>query len=308
MSSSQRSLCPLTLLVVLALSACTAAPGTPAAQPAGTRLQVVATTTFIGDMVRNVAGDRAEVTVLLPVGADPHQFEPRPSDAAAIAKAQVLFMNGAGLEAFLEPLLKSVGGQRIVVECAQGLPLRTVKEDGRMVADPHLWYDVRNAIHYVENIRAGLIQADPAGRAVYTANADRYMAQLRDLDGWIVEQVKQIPPEQRKLVTSHDTFGYFARRYGFEVIGAIFPAGGVEAQPSAQDIAALISAIKATGVKAIFTESTVDPKFAEQIARDAGVKVVTKLYTDSLGGPGSGAETYIDLMRFDVQAIVEALK
>jgi len=280
----------------------------PAAQPAGTRLQVVATTTVIGDMVRNVAGNRAEVTVLLPVGADPHQFEPRPSDAAAIAKAQVLFMNGAGLETFLEPLLKGVGGQHIVVECARGLPLRTVEEGGRMVDDPHLWYDVRNAIHYVENIRDGLIQADPAGRAVYTANADRYIAQLKDLDGWIVEQVKQIPPEQRKLVTSHDTFGYFAQRYGFEIVGALFPASGVEAQPSAQDIAALISAIKATGVKAVFTESTVDPKFAEQIARDAGVKVVTKLYTDSLGGPGSGAETYIELMRFDVQAIVEALK
>lgn len=294
--------------MVLVLSACSVAPASPAAQPAGARLQVVATTTIIGDLARNVAGDRAEVTVLLPLGADPHQFEPRPSDAAALARAQVLLMNGAGLEAFLEPLLKNIGGQRIVVECAQGLPLRTVKEGGRLVDDPHLWYDVRNAIHYVENIRDGLIQADPAGRAVYTANADRYIAQLKDLDGWIIEQVKQIPPERRKLVTSHDTFGYFAQRYGFEVIGAIFPASGVEAEPSAQDIAALISAIKAAGVKAVFTETTVDPKFAQQIASDAGVKVVTRLYTDSLGGPGSGAETYLDLMRFDVQAIVEALK
>lgn len=245
--------------------------------------------------MRNVAGDRAEVTVLLPPNADPHEFEPRPGDLAAISQAQVIFKNGAGLEASLEPVLRSAGGAPLLVECAQGLTLRTLEEGGQHIADPHLWFDVRNTIHYVERIREGLIQADPAGRDAYTANAAGYIAQLNELDAWIVAQVSQVPLEQRKLVTSHDTFGYFAQRYGFEVIGALFPASGVEAQPSAQQVASLIQVIKAAGVKAIFTESTVDPKFAEQIARDAGVGVVTKLYTDALGEPGSGAETYITI-------------
>lgn len=298
----------LALGALLAANGCGAPPADSLSRPGAGRLQVVATTTIIGDLVRNVAGDRAEVTVLLPPDADPHAFEPRPGDLAAVGRAQVLFKNGAGLEAFLEPVLRSAGGAPLIVECAQGLKLRTMEEGGQQVADPHLWFDVRNAIHYVERIRDGLIQADPAGHDVYTANAAGYIAQLNDLDAWIVEQVSQVPPEQRKLVTSHDTFGYFAERYGFEVIGALFPASGAEAQPSAQEIAGLIEAIKAAGVKAIFTENTVDPKFAEQIARDAGVKVVTRLYTDSLGGPGSDAETYIDMMKFNVRAIVEALK
>lgn len=298
----------LALGALLAASGCGAPPADSLSRSGTGKLQVVATTTIIGDLVRNVVGDRAEVTVLLPPDADPHTFEPRPGDLTAVSRAQVLFKNGAGLEAFLEPLLRNAGSAPLIVECAEGLKLRTMEEDGQQIADPHLWFDVRNAIHYVERIRDGLIQADPAGRDVYTANADHTIAQLNELDAWIVEQVNQVPPEQRKLVTSHDTLGYFADRYGFEVIGALFPTSGVEAQPSAQEIASLMEAIKAAGVKAIFTESTVDPKFAEQIARDAGVKVVTKLYTDALGGPGSGAETYMDMMRHNVQAIVEALK
>lgn len=298
----------LALCLLLVLSGCGAPLADSSSRPGAGKLQVVATTTIIGDLVRHVAGDRAEVMVLLPPNADPHAFEPRPGDVAAVNRAQVLFKNGAGLEAFLEPLLRSAGGQSLVVECAQGLKLRILEEEGQQIADPHLWFDVRNAIHYVERIRDGLIQADPAGRDVYTANADRTIAQLNELDAWIMEQVSQIPPEQRKLVTSHDTLGYFAERYGFEVIGALFPTSGAEAQPSAQEIAGLIQAIKVAGAKAIFTESTVDPKFAEQIARDAGIKVVTKLYTDSLGGPGSGAETYVDMMKYNVRAIVESLK
>lgn len=298
----------LTLLSALMLSACGGSPLPSSTPAAGGRLQVAATTMIVADLARNVAGDRAEIVTLLPADADPHAFEPRPGDVAAIGRAQVLVMNGAGLEAFLEPLLQSAGGDPLIIECAQGLKLRTMQADGRTADDPHLWFDVHNAMHCVENIRDGLTQADPAGQAIYAANADRYIAQLKDLDQWIMEQVGQIPPERRKLVTSHDTLGYFAGRYGFEVIGALFPASGAEAQPSAREVAALIEAIKASGVKAVFTETTVDPRFAEQIASDAGVKVVTKLYTDSLGGPGSGAETYVDMMRFDVQAIVEALK
>lgn len=304
-----KTLVVTSLLLILWVTGGCGVPAGGASNRLGTgKLRVVATTTIIGDLVRSVAGDRAEVTVLLPPDADPHAFEPRPGDLTAITQAQVLFKNGAGLEGFLEPLLRSAGGQPLIVECAQGLKLRTMEEGGQQTADPHLWFDVRNAIHYVERIRDGLIQADPAGHDVYTANVARYIAQLNDLDAWIVEQVSQVPPERRKLVTSHDTFGYFAERYGFEVIGALFPASGAEAQPSAQEIASLIRAIQASGVKAIFTENTVNPKFAEQIARDAGVKVVTRLYTDSLGGPDSGAETYIDMMKFNVRAIVEALK
>jgi ABC-type Zn uptake system ZnuABC Zn-binding protein ZnuA len=270
--------------------------------------RVVATTTIIGDMARNIAGDHIDVTTLLMPGVDPHDYEPVPSDLQALVQARIIFANGAGLEHWLPKLLQSSQTQASVVNLTDGLQLRSFDEGGVTVDDPHVWFDVKNAIHFADAIRDGLMSIDPANAEAYRANAAAYVARLNDLDNSIVAQVEAIPPEQRMLVTNHDTFGYFAPRYGFRVVGTVFPAAGAEASPSAQQIAALIDAIKASKVKAVFTENTLNPDLADTIAHEAGVKIITELYTDSLGPKGSPASTYIDLMQFDVKTIVEALR
>ncbi len=316
------------VVLVVSVSACgvgTAGPTTPSATgkqtaAGGKKLAVVATTTIIGDLARNVAGDAAIVETLLPYGADPHTFEPSPKDSQTLAGADVLLENGVGLEEWLAQLIKNSGTQAKAIVVSQGLRLREGGEDTEHSAtpaakdnhshsdDPHLWLDVQNALQYVANIRDALSAADPANAAVYRANAEAYLAQLKDLDGYVVQQAAVLPTERRKLVTSHDTLGYFAARYGFEVVGTVIPSVSAEAQPSAKDVAQLVDLIKREGAPAIFTESTVNPRLAQQIAQDAGVKVVTDLYTDSLSRPGQPADTYVKMMRYNIDQIVKALK
>ena len=270
--------------------------------------RVVATITIIGDIARNIAGDKADVVTLLSPGVDPHEYEPVPSDLQALAQAKIVFANGAGLETWLPKLMQSAGTPIKVQNVSDGLALHTLDDNGVKVTDPHLWFDVANAIHYAEQIRDGLTAIDPANAAAYRANAEAYIGQLKDLDTWVIAHINTLPTEKRLLVTNHDTFGYFAARYNFKILGTIFPTSGAEASPSAQQVAQLVDAIKASGVKAVFTENTLNPDLANTIANEAGVKVITKLYTDSLGPQGSPAATYIDLMRYDVQTIVDALK
>lgn len=300
------------LVAVFLLAACAPVPTTAGERTAltpvrlqpGERLRVVATTTIVGDVVAQVGGDEIELTVLLRAGVDPHTYEPRPSDLAAISEAHVVFINGLGLEAFLEETLRSVGQDRPVVSVSEGIPvLRHPTRPDQ--PDPHVWFDVRNVMIWVDNIEAALSALDPAHADAYAANAAAYRQRLEELDSWIIEQVATVPEGRRKLVTNHPALGYFADRYGFEQVGAIYPASP-SAEPSAQDIARLEEAILQYDVPAIFAEGTVNPVLAEQIARDTGVAVVS-LYTGSLGGPGSGAEDYIALMRYDVEAIVAAL-
>jgi ABC-type Zn uptake system ZnuABC Zn-binding protein ZnuA len=277
-------------------------------------LQVVAVETFLADIVQNVAGDRLKVGVLMPLGADPHSFEPTPQDVARVAKSDVLVVNGAGFEEFLSPLLQNAGGKRLVIEASAGLIQRTPDVDegaSRGVThegDPHFWLNPINVIRYVENIRDGLIQADPAGKDIYTRNAEAYIAQLIDLDSWITAQVAQIPVEKRLLVTNHESFGYFADRYGFRVIGAIIPSVSTSSSPSAKQLAALIDQIKASGVPAIFLETGSNPQLAQQIAGETGVRVVSDLYTHSVSAADGPAPTYIELMRYNAKQVVEALK
>jgi ABC-type Zn uptake system ZnuABC Zn-binding protein ZnuA len=291
------------LIVALSVSACA---GATAPGQSG-RLRVVATTTIVGDIVRNVAGDRAEVTVLLAPGVDPHEYEPAPADVRAVSQAAIVFANGAGLEPWLARLMDSSGSSARVLALSDGLALKTLEQEGVVEDDPHVWLDAANAIHFAARARDELIESDPANAAAYRANAGAYAADLQELDAWIQSQVEALPTDARLLVTNHDTFGYFAARYGFTVIGAVFPAGGAQASPSAQDIADLIATIRAAGVKAVFTESTLNADLASTIAQEAGVSVVGVLYTDSLGPPDSPAATYIGLMRHNVQTIVEAL-
>lgn len=309
------SILALILILALALTACTA-PAQPAGRAAtGALPRVLAAETFLADIAQNVAGDRLVVGSLIPAGVDPHTFQPTPQDVARIADSQVLIVNGAGLEEWLQTVLDNAGGQRLTVEAAAGLASRPPDhedhdedEHGHGEGDPHFWLDPNHVVKYVENIRDGLVRADPAGKDVYQRGAETYIEKLRELDAWIVGQVGQIPAERRLLVTNHESFGYFADRYGFRVVGTVLPGVSTGASPSAQQLAALVERLKASGAPAIFLELGANPQLANQLAQETGVKVVTGLYTHTVAGADANAPTYIDMMRYNVGKIVEALK
>jgi len=494
------------LLTVVIFAAMTLAACGPAATPTASpvdapameqpeskpAIKVLAVQTFLADIAQNVAGERVKVESLIPVGLDPHAFEPTPQDVRKIAESNVLILNGAGFEEWAEKTLENAGGERLVIEASAGLAMRepsenepghdhedeheyegedhddhsvdshskmvckqlegkqaeeeieagasadsaaelrhegehaagehahereiiTLKlvsrEDGTFAGfvlfeaeseegyaitsgtgkisitdgngaavevaqelvvecggmaqgfvykltpgeylvelsgftsgstpfsaapihahdhehegeehahedeahedehhhegDPHFWFDPTLVVKYVENIRDGLINADPDGKDTYSANAAAYIAKLTELDGWIKAQVEQIPAERRLMVTDHHTFGYFADHYGFTIVGAIIPAFSSGASPTAQELAGLIDQVKDTGAPAIFIESISSPQLAEQIAAETGARVVSDLYTHSITEPGGKAPTYIEMMRYNVLAIVEALK
>jgi manganese/iron transport system substrate-binding protein len=448
----------LTLALVLAaVAGCAPAPmsAPAAAMPtqAPASLKVLAAETFLADIAQNVAGNRLKVEALMPIGVDPHAFEPTPGDVALVAKSNVLIVNGAGFEGFLDKLLSNAGGQRTVIKAAAGLESRQAREgevaemsdadladamcaaageeklqpasagkeaafaaelpgesgffqvkltqqpdgaftgyltyathvagdlqialgagkvtvskaqdkaeveikktlplaqpsagkcaglnqgnivelkDGEYIltltgfktdtallligpaggrrhyeGDPHFWLDPTLVVKYVENIRDGLSQADPDGSKTYAANAEAYIKQLQELDKWIAEQVKGVPDKNRQLVTNHESLGYFADRYGFQVVGTIVPSVSTSASPSAQQLARLSNAVKKAGVKAIFLETGSSSQLAKQLAQEAGVKVVTELYTHSITDAKGAAPTYIDMMKYNVKTMVEALK
>jgi len=267
---------------------------------------VLATTTFLADIARNVAGDRIAIESLLPFGANPHSYQPIPGDVVKISKSTVLIVNGLDYEQFLAPLLENAGGERLIITASNGLEPRQMKEEGNTVTDPHMWLAPNRVIKYVENIRDGLSQSDPDGAAIYKSNADTYIAKLQELDGWIKEQVSQIPSEQRLLVTNHESLGYFSEQYGFTVIGEVLQSVSSVASPSAKQMAALVDQIKSSGAPAIFLDASDNPTLAQQIASETGVNVVTDLHLESLTD-GDPAGTYIDMMKYNVTEIVNAL-
>jgi ABC-type Zn uptake system ZnuABC Zn-binding protein ZnuA len=429
------------------LGACSPAARQPASEePAIPR--VLAVETFLAEIAQNVAGERVKVESLIPLGIDPHAFEPTPQDVKKIAESNVLILNGAGFEDWAAKTLENAGGQRLLIEASAGLASRSAREgevaemsdaelgeamctqagseqaqsvvagvdsasaaelpaeaglfmlklakqndgtfaghiryatdeagdfqmvtgagmlkvqktadgaeleiekalvlacaplsqgniielekDGQYIlsltgfasqdvslligpagghhqhqGDPHFWLDPNNVIKYTENIRDGLIAADPGGKEVYTRNTAAYIAKLTELDGWIKTQVEQIPTERRLIVTNHESFGYFVDRYGFKIIGTIVPSVSTNASPSAQQLARLVDHIKETGAIAIFLETGASPQLADQVAAETGVKVVSELYSHSITEAGGKAPTYIDMMKYNVNAIVEALK
>lgn len=317
------------LLALLLLAGCQAA-GPSASQPAtqaSTEPAVLAVESFLADITQQVAGERLTVQTLMPLGLDPHAFEPTPQDVARIADADLLIVNGAGFEEWLQEVLENAGGERRVVEAASGLESRVsaeahaeedeaaghddaeghAGEHEHAEGDPHFWLDPANAKTYVANIRDGLAAVDPEGAAVYAANADAYITQLEELDTWIQAQIAQVPPERRLLVTNHESFGYYADRYGLRVVGTVIPSVSTGASPSAQQLAALADEIKATGVPVIFLETGANPQLAQQLAVETGVKVVTDLYSHSLTTADGPAPTYLDLMRYNTDLIVDAL-
>lgn len=289
------------LSLALGLSAC---GGT--AERRTTAPVVLTSTTILADITRDIAGDRLAVDSLLPVGADPHAYQPVPQDVARIGESSLIIINGAEYEHFLKALLDNAGGEKTVLEASTGLPFRTDAE-GEHGVDPHLWLDPNNVITYVENIRESLTHFDPDGAQVYQSNADAYEDQLKELDAWIEERVAQVAPERRVLVTNHEALGYFAERYGFTVVGAIVPSFSSSASTSAQQMAALIEQIRAQGVPAIFLDAADNPALAQQIAAETGIKVVTDLHLESLTD-GPPAATYIDMMKHNVTKMVEALR
>lgn len=290
------------ILIVFLLTGC----GRPASDSPGAAPAVLTSTTFLADITRNLAGERLTVEALLPVGADPHSYQPTPQDVAKIERSKLLIVNGAGYEGFLKTLLENAGGEREVIEASTGITPRADAQE-ELGVDPHMWLDPNLVMTYVENIREGLIRYDPAGAAVYQANADAYINQLQELDGWIKTQVGQIPSEKRLLVTNHEALGYFAERYGFEVVGSVIPSFSSNASPSAQQMAGLVDQIKALGVSSVFLDAADNDMLARQIADETGVKVVADLHLESLTD-GAPAATYIDMMKHNVSKIVDALK
>lgn len=292
------------ILVMLLVSLMTACAGTPASDSGSTAPAILTSTTILADITRSIAGDRFQVESLLPIGADPHSYQATPQDLAHISESKLIIVNGAGYEGFLQPLWENAGGEATRVDASAGIVPR---EEAGHGPDPHMWLDPNLVLLYVENIREALTHFDPAGEAVYRSNADAYVAELKDLDAWILEQVDQIPAEQRLLVTNHEAFGYFAERYGFEIVGTVVESFSTDASPSAQQLAALIDQIQSSGAPAIFLDASDNDTLARQIADETGIKVVTDLHLETLTD-GPPAPTYIDMMKHNVSGIVDALK
>jgi len=296
-------------LAVLVLSVAACGPAGISAgngsAPSGTSsgpLRVVATTTVFADIVKQIGGDHVVVTSIVPAGAGPEDFEPGPDDARRLAEAQLIVSNGVGLDDFLDRLIDAAGAHAEHVVLGDGVP--TIAVDGEN--NPHFWLDpTLVARYYVPAIRDALIRLRPDAAASITSSADDYAARLGELDKQAAAKLSTIPPHNRKLVSFHDAFPYFAKHYGFELIGVILENPGQE--PSAADLAALIQKVKAAGVPAVFSEAQFDPKLARTLAQEAGIRsVVTTMYTDSLGP--APADSYVGMMTSDVDQIVKALQ
>jgi ABC-type Zn uptake system ZnuABC Zn-binding protein ZnuA/ABC-type Mn2+/Zn2+ transport system permease subunit len=289
----------------LALAALAAGCGQTGADPGG-RPEVVATTTVIGDWVRQVGGTAVAVDQVLQPNTDPHEYEPRPSDIEAAAGAGLVFANGDGLDSWIDEVVSDSGSGAAVVDLGAAVPDRLPGEDQGAEAsryDPHWWHDPRNAEAAVAEIERRLSALEPARRRFFEANAERYLGRLRTVDRQIAVCIGSVPAARRKLVTDHDAFGYFAHRYGIEVVGAVIPSQTTQAQPSAKDLAALARTIEAEGVSAIFPESSLSPKVAEAIAGQTGASTGGTLYGDSLGPEGSAGATYLGMERANAEAM-----
>lgn len=272
----------------------------------GGPLPVVTTIGILADMVRHVGGERVAVDSLLPANVDPHEFEPTPQDVVKAEAAKLIVQHGLGLDHWAEVIIASADSGAPVVTATDGIA--TLTAGGGGAPDPHVWFDPRRAKVMIENIAKGLAAADPAGEAAYRTRSDAYQAELAALDTAIAAAIETIPPERRKLVTSHDALAYYADRYGLTIVGTVIPGLDTSAEPSASELAKLVAAVSAQHVPAIFAENTTSPALSERVAAEAGVHVVDTLYTDSLGPAGSGADTYLGLLRTDTEIIVGALR
>jgi len=265
------------------------------------RLDVVASFSILGDFVRNVGGDRVNVTTLVGPNGDVHVYTPAPADAKKIADARLVVVNGLGLEGWLPRLVQSAGSKAPIIIAAKGItPLKIGS-----AADPHAWQSVANAKMYIANIRDALDAADPADAEVFRANAERYLAKLDALDREVRLAVAQIPESRRKVISTHDAFGYFAASYG---IAFIAPLGvSTESEASARDIAGIITQIRHSNIPAVFLENVSDDRLIRRIAAETGARIGGTLYSDSLTDEKGDAPTYIDMVRHNIKALTSAL-
>jgi len=281
-------------------------------------MPVVATFSILGDLVKNVGGDRVTVDTLVGPNGDAHVFSPSPADVRKVANAKLLFVNGLGLEGWMPRLAKSVGRKVPEVVATKGIkPIEGAEEEGESHDhghghdhghhdDPHAWQSVANAEIYVRNIRDALIAADPAGKATYEANAEAYLAKLAALDAKVKAAMAAIPADRRVIVTTHDAFGYFAAAYGLKVL----PPEGVstESEASAKDVAKIIRQVKAEKIPAVFLENISDPRLMQQIAQETGAKIGAPVFSDALSPPDGPAPTYIAMIEHNIRAFSDALK
>ena len=290
------------LCLVAALVAFTSSSPSIAAE----KLKAIASFSILADLVKQVGGDHVDVTAIVGPDGDAHVFQPSPLDAKAVADAQLVVINGLGLEGWTARLIQSSGTKAPVVVASKGVrPLQGEGED-KGKADPHAWQSIANVKIYVANIRDGLMSADPTDKADFDTNANAYLAKLDQLETEVKAAIASIPPKNRKIITTHDAFGYFGRAYGMTFIA---PQGvSTETEPSARDVAKIIRQIKAQHIPAVFLENISDDRLMQQIARETSAKIGDKLYSDALSKHGAGAGTYLDMMRNNVAAFAKALQ
>jgi len=288
-----------TLALIILASGCSSAGDTPVSTSGP--LRVVATTTIVSDFVRVIGGERVSVYGILKPNVDPHDYEPAPVDLEALRQARVIVKNGVGLEAWLDDTMSSSGSKATVVDASNGIDLHD--------KDPHIWHDPRNAMQMVATITNALVTADPGGASAYAQRRDAYLTELGTLDTEIAANIATLA--NKKLVTNHDAFGYFVARYGLEFVGSVIPSFDTSSELSATELRQLVAAIKAQGVKAVFSETSLPAKTAQSVADEAGVKVIAgpeSLYGDGLGPADSDGATYLTMMRHNSRTIVSNLR
>ena len=291
-----KSILMVIIITLLMIIACTNGAQNISSQP----IKVMAAESFLTDIAQQVAGNRIEIEGLIPISMEPHAYEPSPRDVAHVEESDLLIISGAGLEEWLKGILTNIGGSEKILEASRGLTV--------VNGDPHFWLNPIHVLTYVDNISDALVRIDPDGKDEYLSNAASYKQELLELDAWIQKEVEKIPAENRLLVTNHETLGYFASRYGFQVIGSLMASMSSEASPSPRELAQLSDSLRALPVRVIFLDAGSNPKLAEQIASETNAKIITDLYSEFLSPAGGPAATYLDMMKHNVSVIVSALQ
>lgn len=293
----------LTRRVVLAAAGLLISAGTA---PAQDRLKAVATFSILADFVKQVGGERVDVRALVGPNSDAHVYQPTPADAKTLADAAVVFTNGLGFEGWIARLIKASGTKAAIVVATTGVKSRKADDDhGHGDADPHAWQSVPNAKIYLANIRDGLIAADPAGKTTYEGNATAYLARLDALDAEVKAAIEKIPADRRRIITTHDAFGYFAAAYGVTFIAP--QSVSTESEVSARDVAKIITQIRKQKIPAVFLENVTDDRLLKRIGAESGARIGGTLYSDALTDEKGAAPTYIDMMRHNVTQLADAL-
>lgn len=296
----------LGLILVLWVHGCTQS-GTDRATSTDARPSVVSTSTILTDLSQAIAENTIQLTGILKPGSDPHVYEPVPADTRAMEEADLIVYNGYNLEPGLIRLMNSAGSRARKVAVGEAVPPLQLAKEGQQLPDPHVWGDARNGVRMVDALRDALIEVLPAERDRLTQNAAKLTQTLNRLDTWIKQQIQTIPLNNRKLITTHDAFQYYGRAYGLALSGTLIGIS-TEEQPSAQTVQKLVEAVKTAGVPAIFAETTINPALIQTVAQEAGVRLAPQqLYSDSIGAPGSNADTYVKMMVANTRTIVEAL-